>query len=98
MQGANEVVEVAQAQTAMWMRRAALMGDAQAQAKLGNTYSYKDGDFPHDYVQAYMWTYLAVEHGDQLSKAQLSDIESKMTADQIAQAQKLAHEWKPISP
>jgi uncharacterized protein len=56
---------------------------------------YKEGKgVPQDYVYAHMWFNLAAEQNPGSTRAR-DDIASKMTADQIAQAQQLAREWKP---
>jgi hypothetical protein len=52
-------------------------------------------DVPQDYVLAHMWFNLAAA---QVPVAVFrDDIASKMSAAQIAEAQKLAREWKPKS-
>jgi len=54
---------------------------------------------PQDYVQAHMWLNLAASRvsGDDQKKYadQRDDIAKKMTAEQIAEAQRQAREWKP---
>jgi uncharacterized protein len=50
---------------------------------------------PQDYVRAYMWLNLAAVRGD-AKIAKLRDLtRALMTPAQIAEAQKLAREWKP---
>ena len=50
---------------------------------------------PQDYVRAYMWFTLAAVTGDK-DAIKARDITAKqMTPAQIAEAQKLAREWKP---
>jgi hypothetical protein len=62
---------------------------------------YFDGEgLPQDYVKAHMWINLA---GTSLGKSTMSNqavkrrdaVTAKMTGEQIAEAQKLAREWKP---
>jgi TPR repeat protein len=55
---------------------------------------------PQDYVLAHMWFNLAAAQGDWVAETfakpgrdQLAD--ESMTSEQIAEAQKLAREWKP---
>ncbi len=46
---------------------------------------------PQDYVQAHMWYSLAAER----SSPGEDRVEAKMSPEQIAEAQRLAREWKP---
>jgi TPR repeat protein len=50
-----------------------------------------------DYIQAHMWFNLAGAAGDAKGIKERDEIASKMTPDQIAEAQRLAREWKPKS-
>ena len=84
---------------AKWYRRAANQGNAVGQTNLGVMYS-KGRGVPQDYVQAHMWHNLAVSNlaaGVDRDKAvKYRDIvAAKMTPAQIAEAQRLAREWKP---
>ncbi len=64
---------------------------------------YLDGrGVPQDYVLAYMWANLAaaelsVEQGKH-SVIVRDDAAKRMTPDQIAEAQRLTREWKPLAP
>jgi TPR repeat protein len=84
-------------QAAMWFRKAAEQGDAVAQNDLGAAYEYGHG-VPKDFVLAYMWESLAstselnVAFPAGLARDRLA---KQMTSEQIAQAQRLAREWKP---
>ncbi len=88
------------AEAAKWYRLAANQGIAIAQFKLGIMYHDGQG-LPRDYVQAHMWFNLAVLHfppsetedRDEAIKAR-EFIASKMTSAEIAEAEKLAREWK----
>jgi TPR repeat protein len=68
---------------------------------LGVSYHRGEG-VPQDYVQAHMWSNLAAslfsateaEKRDKAVKFRNLAV-SKMTPDQIAEAQRLAREWKP---
>ena len=88
--------------TARWYRLAADQGYPDAQFALGAL--YEDGvGVPKNYVHAHMWYNLAVsiytasdairdqayEFRDKLAK--------RMSTEQIAEAQRLASEWKPKS-
>ena len=55
---------------------------------------------PQNYVQAHLWFNLAASRlppGKDRDKAvrNRDDAEGKMTPDQLAEAQRLAREWKP---
>jgi TPR repeat protein len=76
-------------------------GYAEAQHKLGILFEEGQG-VPQDYVLAHMWFNLAASRypaAEQKSREEAikarNSIASKMTPDQIAEAQKLAREWKP---
>jgi TPR repeat protein len=78
-----------------WCRKAADQGQKNAQAYLGLLYEWGEG-VPQDYVQAYMWLNLAASHERMADAVEHRDkVASKMTPAQIAEAQKLAREWKP---
>ena len=82
------------AEALRWYRRAADQGFGLAQYNLGAMYAEGRG-VKQDYVQAYMWYSLAGTHGDGKGLSGRDDLEKKMTAADIATAQKLAREWKP---
>jgi len=81
-----------------WYREAANQGDPFAQASLAILYGFGKG-VPPDLVQALMWYDLAVDHtkgGDQVSIREMrDDLAGRMTKEQIAEARRLAEEWKP---
>jgi TPR repeat protein len=89
------------AEAVKWYRKAADQGDARAQNNLGDMYAAGSG-VPQDYVQAHKWYNLAVSRYP-ASETELRDAAAKnrdsiarnMTPEQIAEAQKLAREWKP---
>jgi len=58
---------------------------------------YFNHGVPLDYMSAHMWFSLAAAHGNSLGAAMLTDVTRKMTRGEIAQAQKLAREWKPTT-
>jgi hypothetical protein len=77
-----------------WFRAAAEQGHAFAQQNLGIGYLNGQGVL-QDYVLAYMWFNLAAVRGNKIS-AGYRDLTAKlMTPEQIAEAQRLAREWKP---
>jgi TPR repeat protein len=82
------------AEAAKWYRMAAEQGNADAQATLGFRYERGQG-VPRDYVLAHMWLSLAAANGSSAAPQALDELAAKMTPDQIAEAQRLAREWKP---
>ena len=77
-----------------WYRQAAEQGIADAQYNLGRLFAKGEG-VAQDYVQAHIWYSLAARQGHQKA-TQLRDIVAgRMTPEQIAEAQKLAREWRP---
>jgi len=86
---------------AKWFRKAAEQGHADAQYFLGAMYGTGQG-VPQDSVLAYMWLNLAAarfsaSEGEKRGMVILNGeiIASKMTPEQIDEAQRLAREWKP---
>jgi len=77
-----------------WYRKAADQGETYAQLSLGSRYSKGEG-VPKDYVQAHMWYTLAAAQGDKDAGEFRDLLAEKMTPAQIAEAQRLAREWKP---
>jgi hypothetical protein len=73
------------------MRPLADQGDVTAQTVVGLMYYFNYGDR----VTAYMCFNLAAAQGNAFAEMFLRDTADKMTPDQIAEAQKLAREWKP---
>jgi TPR repeat protein len=88
------------AEAVAWYRKAAKQGHAFAQGDLGLMYAEGEG-VPQDFVQAHLWLTLAVEHsGDDKfahdAAVKYRDfIAAEMTPYQIADALRLAREWKP---
>jgi TPR repeat protein len=57
---------------------------------------YESGSgVPRDYVMAHMWLSLAAGAGNQDALQERGAVERNMTAAQIAEARKLARDWKP---
>jgi uncharacterized protein len=77
-----------------WFRRAAEQEDELAFAKLGLMYAQGNGVL-QDYIQAHMWYNLSAAHGENRSAEARDALTKQMTPAQIAEAQRLAHEWKP---
>ncbi len=75
-------------------RKAADQGNTDAQTNLGVMYA-NGWSVTRDYVQAHMWYNLAAAQGKK-DTGELRDLLAKqMTRAQIAEAQKLARDWKP---
>jgi hypothetical protein len=51
-----------------------------------------------DYIQAYMWAALAAAFGHQPAAKHRDALAAKMTPEEIAEAQKIARNWKPTTP
>ena len=86
------------AEAVRWYRLAADQGYASAQVNLG--FMYRNGDgVPEDYVQAHMWFNLAAAQSSGGGRDRLEEnrdiVAAKMTAEQIAEAQRRAREWTP---
>ncbi len=82
------------AEAMKWYRLAADQGFSAAQINLGHM--YLDGySVPKDYVSAYMWLNLAAAQFGEIAAKSRDEVEQLMTPTQIAEAQKLAREWKP---
>lgn len=77
-----------------WYRLAADQGDRGGQYVLGRMYADGRG-VPENYVDAYKWFVLALAQGNGLAEYDRDLLRGKMTPAQIAEAQKLAAEWKP---
>ena len=78
----------------LWFRLAAEEGVPAAQYNLGGM-TFKGQGVPRNYVRAYMWASLAAAQGYELAAKGLKILEKHMTPAQIAEAQRLAREWKP---
>jgi hypothetical protein len=79
-----------------WFRRAADQGNTDAQDSLSSILYFGEG-VPHNYVEALKWTTLLISRNNDKSYASLRDgLASKMTPEQIADAQRLASQWRPM--
>ena len=79
------------AEAVAWYRRAAEQGCANAQHNLGLMYAFGEG-VPEDYVQGYAWFNLAAAQGGKQAKEFRDNLRSRMTRDQVAEAQELSRE------
>ena len=77
-----------------WSRKAADQGPADAQYNLGVMYANGLG-VPQDYVRAHMWWNLATARGLKRARKARDIVAKEMTPAQIAEANRLAREWKP---
>ena len=79
------------AEAARWYSRAADQNHALSQYNLGLMYTHGRG-VPKDLVEAHKWLNLA---GGLAAVKYRDMVAQHMTPAQIAEAQKLAREWKP---
>jgi uncharacterized protein len=77
-----------------WYRKAAEQGLAEAQYNLGVMYANGEG-VPQDYAAAHMWFNLAAASRNRNAVKARDIVAAQLTPAQIAEAQKLAREWKP---
>ena len=77
-----------------WFSRAAAQRDALAFAKLGRMYERGRG-VSQDLIQAHMWYNLSAAHGVKPAAEARDALAKQMTPTQIAEAERLAREWKP---
>ena len=78
---------------AQWCRLVAEQGHAGAQVLLGAMYHLGQG-VPRDDVLAHMWVTLATAHGIAVAVKWRDLFEQSMTPAQLAEARRLAREWK----
>ena len=79
-----------------WYREAAEQGHAPGQLSMGYMYFTGEG-VPKDYLKAYNWWNLAADQGNKTAAKVKDQLESIMTAEQLAKAQDLAAElYNPI--
>jgi TPR repeat protein len=92
----------------LWYRKSAEQGNAAALFGLGGMY-FEGRRVPRDYMQAYIWFSLAASQLDAedattpgqfryeaaMARQSRNEAAAKLTPAQIAEAQKLAREWKP---
>ncbi|MEC8928798.1 MAG: tetratricopeptide repeat protein [Verrucomicrobiota bacterium] len=80
-----------------WYRKAAEQGYASAQSNLGYAYDWGKGVLEDD-VTAYAWYNIAATNGQATAKKNKPITAKKMTADQIAEGQKLSREMLKKNP
>lgn len=69
------------------LERAARSGHVPAMLQMGERI-YGDGTDAESYVPAYVWYVQALESGAEQAQARISEVEARMTPDQISQAHK----------
>jgi len=72
---------------------AAVQGHVNSLTKLGIANLLGEG-VPLDPVRAYMWLALAALHGDTAGESSLLALEQELSPEQLAEARKLATEWR----
>jgi uncharacterized protein len=91
---ADAVKKIHLASAVEWFRKAADQGHALAQYNLGRMY-FEGLGVPQDFVRAHMWFNLSAAQGEQSALRDRDKVARRMTPAQLAEAQKLAREWKP---
>jgi hypothetical protein len=81
-------------EAAKWIRRSADQGYSIAQYVLALMYAAGFG-VPKDIVREHVWLNLLAAQGLEFARRERDSLETEMTPAQIAEAQKLAREWKP---
>jgi hypothetical protein len=76
------------------LRSAAVQGNAESQLALGELYEDGHG-VVQDFVQAHMWYNLAASAGTPEAESRRDALATKMTREQLSDAQKLASQWRP---
>ena len=78
-----------------WWTKSAELSYGPAQCDLGINAYYQGKGVPKDYVLAYKWLILSSTRGSIAAKWNFETLEKVMTPEQIAEAKRLAQEWKP---
>lgn len=78
---------------AVWFRKAAIQSNALAQVALGGLYADGVG-VSKDYMRAYIWFLLSAAQGNALGAERMNKLETKLTQEQIAEAQRITSKWK----
>lgn len=98
----GEGVPVSKVEGLKWLQKSAAQGFYGAFLNLGHVYLHGDG-VPIDFVQAYMWYRLASNSAStpkslyvrQKADSFLANLTSKMTPEQVVEAERRARDWKP---
>ena len=90
------------AEAAKWYLQAAEKGYARAQNNIGFMYGFGEGTPPRDDVQAYKWLsrhpapYREERGSPRPGDQDRATLAARMTPAQVANAERLVREWKPI--
>ncbi len=79
-----------------WFQRAAALGNGTGMHNLGVMLAKGEGT-PRNYVEAHKWLNLASGIGEAYSAEARDALAQVMTPAHIAEAQRLAREWRPIA-
>jgi TPR repeat protein len=92
--GNGETADEETVDAVKWFRKNAERGDVEAQYQLGEMHRFGQG-VPKDNVLAHKWLSIAAHQGRGRTKAWRSRerLAKSMTPNQIAEAQRTAHEW-----
>ena len=71
-------------------------GDPGAQLRVGKAYK-KGTSVEQDFVEAYKWYMLAMSAGATNANVLQSTLETDLSENQIAEAKRLAADWKPAT-
>jgi localization factor PodJL len=82
------------AAAAQWFKKAAEHGVVDSQYNLGLLYQSGSG-VPRDLTQAYKWFQIAANAGDSEARASAMDLEAKLPAAKLAQAESQAGAFQP---
>ena len=82
------------AAAAQWFRKAAEHGVVDSQYNLGLLYQSGSG-VPRDLAEAYKWFTIAANSGDAGARTSAMDLENKLPAAQLAQAESQANAFEP---
>ena len=74
------------------LERAARSGLPEAQFQMGER-TYGDGNNSDEYASAYLWYVLAQRSGSTQADAKVTELESRMTPDQLSDARKRVENW-----
>jgi TPR repeat protein len=81
-------------QAASWFQRSADQGYTKSQLNLGAMYAIGRG-VKRDYVRSYFWFSLCAAGGDERCAAKRDEVAARLKPSKLAQAQRMASEWKP---
>jgi TPR repeat protein len=83
-----------QVEAVKWFRKAAEQNFAPAQYNLNVCY-YNGKGVAKDYVEAYEWLLLAARQGDEDAKKNITELERKLTPEQLADGKTRARDFMP---